>query len=348
MRAVRHNKVCEFEDFADPELASIIRDVFPHEIRHFTPEFPKGAEYRKYWEVALSVRALRAFGALREDAELLGVGAGTETTIFYLTNNVRRVFATDLYVGAGSWDQSAPWRMLVSPDGFAPYPYRRDHLLVQHMDGRLLHHPDNTFDGIFSSGSIEHFGSMQSIGNSAYEMGRVLKPGGVLTLSTEYLISGPPGGDGWNGLRFFSQETLQRYIVDASGLEAVDDFDASVSPATLASERPWSFYGRDTRRALRAQGKFQRIAEVVWSHYPHLVIEDSGYVWDSVHITLRKPQHYPRVDNAWARPSKELAASIAAAEATLRLGQGGDGFIKRNSARAVRVTKRVVRRRLKR
>jgi SAM-dependent methyltransferase len=342
MRTVRHNKVCEFEDFADPELAATIREVFPHEIQYFTPEFPRGAEYRKYWEVAMSIRALRQHGALREDADLLGVGAGTETTIFYLTNHARRVFASDLYVGAGGWDQSAPWRMLISPDAFAPFPYRRDRLVVQHMDGRLMHYPDNTFDGIFSSGSIEHFGSMQNIASSAYEMGRVLKPGGILTLSTEYRISGPAGGDGWDGLRFFSREALHRYIVEASGLEPVDEFDDSISAATMESKHPFSLYGRDTQRALRAQGKYPRVAEIVWSHYPHLVLEDRGYVWDSVHVTLRKGERYPLADNEWARPSKELVASIAASEQALRLGSGSPGFVQRNGARAARVARRAL------
>lgn len=82
-----------------------------------------------------------------------------------------------------------------------------------------MHCPDNTFDGIFSSGSIEHFGSWSSIADSAFEMGRVLKPGSVMTVSTEYCIGAPPGGEGWDGLRFFSRERLLRYIVEASGLE---------------------------------------------------------------------------------------------------------------------------------
>src|SRR5262245_37680638 len=82
-----YNKVCEYEDFADPGLAETIRDVFRHEVKYFTPEFPKGAEYRKYWEIGMSVRALRTFGALRPDAVMLGVGAGTEATVFYLTNH---------------------------------------------------------------------------------------------------------------------------------------------------------------------------------------------------------------------------------------------------------------------
>ena len=61
----------------------------------------------------MSVRALRQFGALREDAKLLGVGAGTEATIFYLTNQVRNVYGP-LMLDAGvhylrkaqAWDRS--------------------------------------------------------------------------------------------------------------------------------------------------------------------------------------------------------------------------------------------------
>ena len=36
------NKVVEYEDFADPELVAVMRDIFRHEIKHFTPAFPKG------------------------------------------------------------------------------------------------------------------------------------------------------------------------------------------------------------------------------------------------------------------------------------------------------------------
>jgi SAM-dependent methyltransferase len=269
-----HNKVIEYEDFADPELVALMRDIFRHEIPHFTPEFPKGAEYRKYWEVAMSVRALRQFGALRQDAEILGVGAGTEATVFYLTNHVLNVYASDLYLEAGSWGASAPWRMLVSPDRFAPYPYRRDHLIVQNMDGRLMHYPDNTFDGIFSSGSIEHFGGWQSIAASAYEMGRVLKPGGVMTVSTKHRVAAPPGGEGWDGLRVFSREDLLRHIVEASELKPVDMLRTAISEATLASKKRQSFYAADI--ALARQGKYPRVGEVIWSHYPHLVVTDQG------------------------------------------------------------------------
>ena len=75
-RRFGHCKLCELADFADPELRELIRDVYAADREHFgEPDFPTGREYRKYWEVAMTLRALGALGALREDARVLGVGA---------------------------------------------------------------------------------------------------------------------------------------------------------------------------------------------------------------------------------------------------------------------------------
>ena len=188
---MRLNKICGLEDFADPELAGAIRDVSAYKLACL-PELPRSAEHRKDWEVAMAVLALRRCGALRPDATILGVAAGTEDTLFYLTNHVRQVFATDRYVGPGAWGPVAPASMIVEPTAAAPCAFDLNRLVVQHMDARSLRYPDDTFDGVFSSGSIEHVGELLDVANAAFEMGRVLKPGGVLTLSTELQISGPP------------------------------------------------------------------------------------------------------------------------------------------------------------
>jgi hypothetical protein len=182
---------------------------------------------------------------------------------------------------------------------------------------------------------------MKSIASSAYEMGRVLKPGGVLTLSTEYLISGPPGGDGWTGLRFFSRDALQRYIIEASGLEPVDDIQTDVSTATMESKRSLRFYGRDMHTALARQGKYPRVGEIVWSHYPHLVLTHQGYVYTSVHLALRKTDRYPAAPNDWARPSQAVRDRVQAAEATAAPSVGG--LFQKWVAGRVQATKRFVR-----
>lgn len=297
---MNYNKACNLEDFADPELSALLREIYPDE----AGSFPTGAERRKDWEVAMSVRALRDFGALRRDAEILGVGAGTERTVFHLTRHVRRVVATDLYLAPGDWEREAHPLMLVAPERISPVPFERERLIVQHMDGRWLRFPDDSFDGIFSSGSIEHFGGLDEIAAAAYEMGRVLKPGGVLTLSTELLLDGPPGSSGWPGVVLFSPGSLRRHLIEASGLEPVDEPDLAVSERTLATCKPLL--------------EMLREIESGRATHPHVVLEHDGQVFGSVHLTLRKTDRYPFPDNAWARPAEEIRERVRRAEAEAR------------------------------
>jgi FkbM family methyltransferase len=307
MSPIPFNKLCELEDFADPELAATIREVCAYKIPHLGEGYPKGSEHRKDWEVGMAVRALDRFGALGPDARVLGVGAGREDTVFYLTRRARQVFATDRYLIPGEWGTDAQTLMLLEPQEGAPFGFERDRLVVQHMDGRRLHFPDDTFDGIFSSGSIEHFGELMDSAYSAYEMGRVLKPGGVLAISTEFCLSGPPGGIGWPGRTLlFSRKHLERYVIDASGLTLADDLDTSVSDATfLAPCNPGAVIMERARRAATdPRPDFAR-----WD-FPHLVLTQGGYVFGSVHLTLVKGQDHPRVDNEWARPPSSTLAAI--------------------------------------
>lgn len=297
---MNYNKACGLEDFADPELSALLREIYPDEVER-SPGFPAGTERRKDWEVAMCVRALRDFGALRRDAEILGVGAGTERTVFLLTRHARRVVATDLYLAPGDWEREAHPLMLVAPERISPVPFERERLVVQHMDGRWLRFPDDSFDGIFSSGSIEHFGGLDEIAAAAYEMGRVLKPGGVLTLSTELLLDGPPGSIGWPGVVLFSPGSLRRHLIDASGLEVVDEPDLAVSERTLATCKPLL--------------EMLREIESGRATHPHVVLSHDGQVFGSVHLTLRKTDRYPYPDNAWARPTEELRERVRRAEA---------------------------------
>lgn len=318
------NKVCELEDFSDPELVSVIRDVCAHKVAALAPLFPLGNEARKDWEVAMSVRALRQFGALRRDATILGVAAGTEDTIFYLTRHARQVFVTDRYLGAGSWTQLAPVAMLVEPAFLAPFDFDPQRLVVQHMDGRVLRYPDDTFDGVFSSGSIEHFGELQDVAHAAFEMGRVLKPGGILALSTEFRFSGPPGGIGWPGQTLLlSAADIQRYIVEASGLEPVDDLRVEVSDATMKTTRNLNEALADHRQRVESDGGSQAPEYAHWD-FPHIMLVHGGYVVGSVHLTLRKSDAYPCLPNDWARPGSTTVEAIATANEELLIAGATD------------------------
>jgi SAM-dependent methyltransferase len=91
-----------------------------------------------------------------------------------------------------AWAGEGDERVLARPSDYAPFPYREDALVFLKMDGRRLAFRPATFDIVYSLSSIEHFGGLEGAVAAVDEMARVLKPGGVLVLATEYCLSGPP------------------------------------------------------------------------------------------------------------------------------------------------------------
>ena len=228
------NRVVKLEDFEEPVVRDAIREIFAREAA-MAPEFPTGQEHRKQWEVAMAVLALRDGGVLRPDAEVLGIGAGSEATLFWLTNYVRRVFATDLYADPGTWIGTAPPTMLTNPGSAWNGPWNPRRLVVQHMDACELAYEDETFDGIFSSGSIEHFGGLERIGIAMDEAFRVLKPGGTASFSTEFLVEGDPL-EFEDDMVMFTPELIERFLVGDRDWAPMTPIDYTLTDATLATE----------------------------------------------------------------------------------------------------------------
>jgi SAM-dependent methyltransferase len=170
--------------------------------------------------------------------------------------------------------------MLTDPASQSPIPCNPRRLVVQHMDGRYLQYEDETFDAVFSSSSIEHFGHWDDVRQAAREMGRVLKPGGLLTLATELRLGGE--GQGFPGVLFFSPDELRSLIVEESGLEPLDPPTFSVSELT--------------RSKIVTQDEVDRFYEnklaglpTRWDTYPHIVLNSGPYTWTSYHLALTKP-----------------------------------------------------------
>ena len=248
-RSSRLCKLCEIEDFGDLELRELIRDAFATQFERFGSTFPTGMEWRKYWEVAMSLRALRRLGVLRPDAELLGIGAGSEATIFWLTRHVRRVFATDLYIENEEWATQTPPGMLLDPAPFASCEFEPRRLVPRstwtHSTCAI---EDESFDGVFSSSSVEHFGDLAAVRGAFAEMHRVLRPGGVVALSTEYRVAGEGSLPGtllfnaaelhwlWEGL-FELVEPLDLELSRATR-SVIIDFDEAA--ADLRAGRDWT------------------------------------------------------------------------------------------------------------
>ena len=286
--AVQLNRAINVEDFADPTVRDVVREVFAYDVeRH--PGFPQGREHRKHWEVAMAVLALREGGALRPDAEILGIAAGDEATSFWLTNHVRRVWATDRYADAGIWDVNAPTSMLSDPGSHWPGPWNPRRLVVQHADALALPYEDESFDGIFSSGSIEHFGGLEQVAQAMDEAFRVLRPGGICSISTEFLLRGDPLALA-EQMIMFTPELIEAVVVGDRGWSLMTPPDWSVSEATRATEvLAAEVVAELNEHASRHDGE-QRLHEIALSSYPHAVMRVGDHVFTSVHVALRKPE----------------------------------------------------------
>ncbi len=224
----------------------------------------------------MTARAFRDLGALREDARVLGVGAGHEATIYWLTRQVGQVVATDLYEADDAWsDTDSSAEMLTNPGKFWDGDWNPDRLEVRNMNALELAFPDESFDAVFSSSSIEHFGGFREIRQSIEEIYRVLRPGGIAALATEFRISG--SGHGWPGVYLFDEGALRATVFDGLWWDPASPLDTSVSEDTLAAPT-------DLQQALAEP----RAQVQVWSRYPHIVLRQGPYLFTSVHLAMVK------------------------------------------------------------
>ena len=193
----------------------------------------RGLIHSKDWEWAMSVIAMRRSGKLNENSTALGVGVGKEILLFYLANHLGHVFATDLY--AGEWSKIwAPPDMIKNAIKYAPFEYKENTLTVMRMDSTKLEFSLETFDIAFSISSVEHFrgnnhsGALQCL----KEIERVLKRGGIATVTTEYILNDKEAPDLQN--QFFNKKTICSDLIDKLGeLQLVEPLDLGMSPNPL-------------------------------------------------------------------------------------------------------------------
>lgn len=217
----RVNKICDEADWQGEEWLSLF-DVIGEPQRRIE-------KHRKAWEWVQGIYALQHLGLLHDNATAIGVGAGNESILFYLANEIKMVYATDIYGEGDFVEDSAQAGMLTDPTRYARIPYRKDHLTVMHMNGLHLQFPDNFFDFAFSFSSIEHFGGHAAAAQSMQEMARVIKPGGSVIITSEVILNGQPHEE------FFLPEEIQEHLINGSGLEPIEEIDYTISVQTLAN-----------------------------------------------------------------------------------------------------------------
>jgi ubiquinone/menaquinone biosynthesis C-methylase UbiE len=265
-------KVANIADFKDQDFLNIFKkyDYLG------TKQFPQAVENvslqnRKTWEIAMAMYSFDTLGVINQNAEILGIGAAKEETISMLSNHVKRVFATDIYLDGGSWQHWYERELLMDARPYMGNLYNHRRVVWQHVDGRDLPYEDNSFDGIFSCSSLEHFGNESDIRKSIEEACRVLKPGGIAAISSEFKISGY--GDGFANVQLFDKERIERVWVDGIDWELVEMIDYELDDTDFI----------DFERSI-SDVEYQKTA------HPHIKLDNGSYKWTSVHMTFRKAE----------------------------------------------------------
>ncbi len=222
----------------------------------------KFSMHRKCYEFTQLLFGLSRLGRLRDDVKVLSVGAGHEPVLYALANRVGLVVATDLYEGAWQTVQAAEGdaRVLSDPSAYAPFPYRTERLAFLKMDALALGLGTGAFDVAYSLSSVEHFGGLAGAKRAIDEMARTLKPGGILALATEYLLSGPPHDEVFRPAEIHD-------LFDRPDLRLVEPIDESV-------------YARYTYKAIDLYGNPYQT--------PHMVVRWNDTVFTTVMAFLEK------------------------------------------------------------
>ena len=277
---MRLTKVIDINDFKDTEMEPYLMEIAGLEATIFK-EQPRIIPDSKQWECAMALRTFEALGLFKGRPIFAGIGAGTEATIYALVNRDAIVFPVDKYLESTPWSDVAPAGFMISPGHYSNLAVKEENIVPVSSDCTELRLPSGFFDGVFSSGSIEHFGSLEKVERAATEIARILKPGGIVSISTEFRLDGPydkPWFD--DNVILFTEQMLNKHIVEAGGFEVLD-----VDLAPPSDETFHHAVGLEDFLSKVRNIKTYRDKETV---YPNTVIFHQGFLFCSVHLALRK------------------------------------------------------------
>lgn len=222
--------------------------------------------YRKGWEYTHCLYGLNLLGAIHPGAVGLGVGVGHEPTIFYLAEHIKEVVATDLYDHPQWSANEATATVLTRPQDFCPRSVDLSRVRFQIAIGANLPFEDGCFDFCWSLSSIEHFGGHGEAAKAMCEIARVMRPGGIACIATEYILL-----EEKDHPEFFNRWDFEKYILNASPLlhqvDAVRYHDTLPIEYLIDSVTLWEGSGR-TRR--------------------HVVMNDGEIQWTSIMVFMKK------------------------------------------------------------
>jgi SAM-dependent methyltransferase len=229
---------------------------------------------RKNWEFIQIYLGLQTLGMLNGETRSLGLGVGHEPLIYAFCNTCNAVIATDLY-------NSTVWATadleVEQVYHLNPFAYDRDRLTVRSMDMTTIDYPDESFDFVWSCCAVEHLNNFYDLHQLYQEIHRVLRPGGIAALTTEFKLSGESGYE--PNLLFTDALWMEHWLTGKNpliqGLELVEPFEWAIAevegnqPQPRQADTGIQCYVNDlvltsSSFFLRKQGEFTQPYDETW------------------------------------------------------------------------------------
>jgi SAM-dependent methyltransferase len=212
-RPVSVCKLVDAVDFFRPEVIAQIRRIGQEPRLH-----------NKQWEYALQLEACERYAP--RGGRFAGLGSGCELTIPLLAQIAGELTVTDLYGAPGAWGDAARRPDQIWPD--------LPSLRVQTMDMRRIDLPPDSFDFVSSLCAVEHVGRADQVVDTVRQAGRLLRPHGVLFVTTEYTFDdGSFYAPEWGASTLFLSKSVVRRLFTETGLHLVEPLDLRVSSHPL-------------------------------------------------------------------------------------------------------------------
>lgn len=222
-------KYCASEDWFEAD--------FKYALKHIIKQ--NASFRRKQWEVTTIFLNLFNYGMLDGTKVGAAFGAGKEQLIFRILPLTAGFHATDLYALNTGWSsaklgqQQSPYEFVAAA---APPNCDLSPLQVHEMNMcDLSHFADQSLDFCYSSCAFEHIGHREDFINHLQEVRRVLKPGGIYSMTTEFLFDEPTKPI--KGNYKFDIEYLRELFIE-SGLSTADHFQGECEPNLINWPKP--------------------------------------------------------------------------------------------------------------
>ena len=246
--------LCDLSDFFVPRASSYLKLIDEKTIL---------GNKRREWEYNYIAESAENLGLLDGTKKALGVGTGFESLLFFFARNCSEVLGTDLYSLDTQW-QVAQFDNFEEIYKKAPFDFPRERLKFQNADMRSLPVPDNYYDFVWSTSTIEHPTSPREVYLAVQEMVRAVKPGGYVMFTTEFCISEPPYF--LPHLNALDPVLFEKYFLNNTGIKLIGEVDLDFNWQSIATEMkirryvPSSFFlGQEKLRYYAPQGVVQSL-----------------------------------------------------------------------------------------